>query len=57
MRALDGDFTPLSDLRASADYRRQVARRTCSSACGWKRGTHAAAGAGQRLGAAVAATA
>jgi xanthine dehydrogenase small subunit len=26
MRALDGDFTPLSDLRASADYRRQVAR-------------------------------
>ena len=24
--ALDGDFTPLSDLRASADYRRQVAR-------------------------------
>jgi xanthine dehydrogenase small subunit len=26
MRALDADFTPLSDLRASADYRRQVAR-------------------------------
>ncbi len=26
MRALDSDFTPLSDLRASADYRRQVAR-------------------------------
>jgi len=26
MRALDNDFTPLSDLRASADYRRQVAR-------------------------------
>jgi xanthine dehydrogenase small subunit len=26
MRALDGDFSPLSDLRASADYRRQVAR-------------------------------
>ncbi len=26
MHALDGDFTPLSDLRASADYRRQVAR-------------------------------
>ena len=24
--ALDTDFTPLSDLRASADYRRQVAR-------------------------------
>jgi len=23
---LDKDFTPLSDLRASADYRRQVAR-------------------------------
>jgi xanthine dehydrogenase small subunit len=26
MHALDADFTPLSDLRASADYRRQVAR-------------------------------
>jgi xanthine dehydrogenase small subunit len=26
MHALDHDFTPLSDLRASADYRRQVAR-------------------------------
>jgi xanthine dehydrogenase small subunit len=26
MAALDQDFTPLSDLRASADYRRQVAR-------------------------------
>ncbi|MCU0921685.1 MAG: xanthine dehydrogenase small subunit [Burkholderiaceae bacterium] len=26
MLALDSDFTPLSDLRASADYRRQVAR-------------------------------
>ena len=26
MQALDNDFTPLSDLRASADYRRQVAR-------------------------------
>ncbi len=26
MAALDADFTPLSDLRASADYRRQVAR-------------------------------
>ena len=26
MQALDSDFTPLSDLRASADYRRQVAR-------------------------------
>jgi xanthine dehydrogenase small subunit len=26
MRALDSDFTPLSDLRASTDYRRQVAR-------------------------------
>ena len=26
MRALDSDFTPLSDLRASADYRRQAAR-------------------------------
>ena len=26
MRALDGDFSPLNDLRASADYRRQVAR-------------------------------
>jgi xanthine dehydrogenase small subunit len=26
MQALDGDFTPMSDLRASADYRRQVAR-------------------------------
>ncbi len=26
MRALDSDFTPLTDLRASADYRRQVAR-------------------------------
>ncbi len=26
MAALDGDFTPLSDLRASADYRRQAAR-------------------------------
>jgi xanthine dehydrogenase small subunit len=26
MAALDRDFTPLSDLRASADYRRQVAR-------------------------------
>jgi xanthine dehydrogenase small subunit len=26
MAALDGDFMPLSDLRASADYRRQVAR-------------------------------
>ncbi len=26
MIALDADFTPLSDLRASADYRRQVAR-------------------------------
>jgi xanthine dehydrogenase small subunit len=26
MNALDNDFTPLSDLRASADYRRQVAR-------------------------------
>jgi xanthine dehydrogenase small subunit len=26
MHALDNDFTPLSDLRASADYRRQVAR-------------------------------
>jgi xanthine dehydrogenase small subunit len=26
IKALDSDFTPLSDLRASADYRRQVAR-------------------------------
>ncbi len=26
MTALDADFTPLTDLRASADYRRQVAR-------------------------------
>jgi xanthine dehydrogenase small subunit len=26
MQALDADFSPLSDLRASADYRRQVAR-------------------------------
>jgi xanthine dehydrogenase small subunit len=26
MSALDADFTPLSDLRASADYRREVAR-------------------------------
>ena len=26
MAALDGDYTPLTDLRASADYRRQVAR-------------------------------
>jgi len=26
MRALDNDFKPLTDLRASADYRRQVAR-------------------------------
>jgi len=26
MAALAGDFTPLSDLRASADYRRQVAQ-------------------------------
>jgi xanthine dehydrogenase small subunit len=26
MHALDSDFTPLSDLRAGADYRRQVAR-------------------------------
>jgi xanthine dehydrogenase small subunit len=26
LQALDHDFTPLSDLRASADYRRQVAR-------------------------------
>jgi xanthine dehydrogenase small subunit len=26
MAALDQDFKPLSDLRASADYRRQVAR-------------------------------
>ena len=26
MQALAGDFTPLSDLRASADYRRQVAQ-------------------------------
>jgi xanthine dehydrogenase small subunit len=26
MRALDADFTPLTDLRASADYRRQAAR-------------------------------
>ena len=26
MAALDSDFTPLNDLRASADYRRQVAR-------------------------------
>jgi xanthine dehydrogenase small subunit len=26
MQALDSDFTPLSDLRAGADYRRQVAR-------------------------------
>jgi xanthine dehydrogenase small subunit len=26
MAALDADFTPLTDLRASADYRRQVAR-------------------------------
>jgi len=26
MRALDGDYTPLTDMRASAAYRRQVAR-------------------------------
>jgi xanthine dehydrogenase small subunit len=26
MKALDGDFQPLSDLRASADYRRRAAR-------------------------------
>jgi len=26
MAALDQDFTPLTDLRASADYRKQVAR-------------------------------
>jgi xanthine dehydrogenase small subunit len=26
MAALDGDFTPLSDMRASADYRREAAR-------------------------------
>ncbi len=26
MQALGTDFTPLSDLRASADYRRQVAQ-------------------------------
>ena len=26
MRALDADFTPLTDMRASASYRRQIAR-------------------------------
>ena len=41
MHALDSDFTPLTDLRASADYRRQVARGLAASGCGWRRGrTH-----------------